>query len=182
MDERSSMIVTTLEELENNLKKYLEGEQNIQEFYHGKRTKEWLTTHAKDEGLTKTIETWVTERNYTKLLELWVKGLSFDWQVIYKNLTPEQKPRRISAPTYPFAKERYWWLNSASNDEATTSSSTEVYDEAWEFILSNDQTKFSDQDMNVEHKAILFIQNLIADELQISFKEIPLDESLLILG
>ena len=35
---------------------------------------------------------------------LWVKGLVFDWNRLYG----ENKPRRISLPTYPFARERYW--------------------------------------------------------------------------
>ncbi|WP_158756200.1 SDR family NAD(P)-dependent oxidoreductase, partial [Dyella sp. S184] len=33
-----------------------------------------------------------------------VKGLAFDWQRMYG----ENRPRRISLPTYPFARERYW--------------------------------------------------------------------------
>ena len=33
-----------------------------------------------------------------------MKGWSFDWQRLYG----EAKPRRISLPTYPFARERYW--------------------------------------------------------------------------
>ncbi|RZK98581.1 MAG: hypothetical protein EOP36_21310, partial [Rubrivivax sp.] len=39
-----------------------------------------------------------------KLLDLWVKGLSFNWEQLHG----EAKPRRISLPTYPFARERYW--------------------------------------------------------------------------
>ena len=50
------------------------------------------------------IEAWVAKGKHGKLLELWVKGLSFDWQRLYG----EAKPRRISLPTYPFARERYW--------------------------------------------------------------------------
>src|SRR5260370_23386428 len=38
------------------------------------------------------------------LLELWVKGMQLDWERLYG----EAKPRRISLPTYPFARERYW--------------------------------------------------------------------------
>ena len=40
----------------------------------------------------------------SKLLELWVKGLELDWSKLYG----EVKPRRISLPAYPFAKDRYW--------------------------------------------------------------------------
>jgi len=33
-------------------------------------------------------------------MELWVKGLVFDWNRLYG----DNKPKRISLPTYPFAK------------------------------------------------------------------------------
>ena len=38
-----------------------------------------------------------------------MKGLSFDWQRLYG----EARPRRISLPTYPFAREHYWVEASA---------------------------------------------------------------------
>ena len=41
---------------------------------------------------------------FGKLLDLWVKGLAFDWSRLYG----EVRPRRLSLPTYPFARERYW--------------------------------------------------------------------------
>src|SRR5262249_5070807 len=41
---------------------------------------------------------------FGKLLDLWVKGLAFDWSGLYG----ETRPRRLSLPTYPFARERYW--------------------------------------------------------------------------
>jgi len=40
----------------------------------------------------------------SKLAQLWVSGVEIDWQLLYGN----PKPQRISLPTYPFAKERYW--------------------------------------------------------------------------
>jgi len=42
---------------------------------------------------------------YDKLLELWVKGLAFDWRRL---LWRGGARARISLPTYPFAKESYW--------------------------------------------------------------------------
>ena len=69
-----------------------------------KREKETLALFAADEDMAQTIEAWVAKGKHGKLLELWVKGLSFDWQRLYG----EAKPRRISLPTYPFARERYW--------------------------------------------------------------------------
>ena len=49
------------------------------------------------------IET-TEERDLTKLAGLWVGGAKVDWSRLYTNATP----RRIAAPTYPFARERHW--------------------------------------------------------------------------
>ena len=59
--------------------------------------------------MAQAIEAWVAKGKYGKLLELWVKGLSVDWRRLYG----EAKPRRISLPTYPFARERYWVAQAA---------------------------------------------------------------------
>ncbi|WNZ28006.1 amino acid adenylation domain-containing protein [Leptolyngbya sp. NK1-12] len=36
--------------------------------------------------------------------QLWLAGVSFDWQSVYAN----EKRRRIPLPTYPFERKRYW--------------------------------------------------------------------------
>lgn len=59
---------------------------------------------AADEDLQQALEAWIGKGKTEKLLELWVKGLAFDWERLY----PDAKPKRISLPTYPFAEERYW--------------------------------------------------------------------------
>jgi polyketide synthase PksN len=45
------------------------------------------------------------ERDYlSRLARLWVSGATIDWRSLYAS----GLPKRISVPTYPFAKERYW--------------------------------------------------------------------------
>lgn len=39
-----------------------------------------------------------------RLLELWVNGSAIQWEVLYG----QAKPTKISLPTYPFARKRYW--------------------------------------------------------------------------
>lgn len=39
-----------------------------------------------------------------QLLESWLQGSSVDWEALWGNV----KPKRMSLPGYPFAKERYW--------------------------------------------------------------------------
>ncbi|OHX11184.1 KR domain-containing protein [Chromobacterium sphagni] len=59
---------------------------------------------ARDDEFDETIDKWVARKKLGKLLELWVAGLEIDWSRLYG----ARPPRRISLPTYPFARERYW--------------------------------------------------------------------------
>jgi polyketide synthase PksN len=69
-----------------------------------KHHKETLAAIATDEDMELAIDSWVAKRKYHKLLDLWVKGLAFDWNKLYG----DNKPYRISLPTYPFAREHLW--------------------------------------------------------------------------
>ncbi|MFC1668741.1 SDR family NAD(P)-dependent oxidoreductase, partial [Chlamydiota bacterium] len=44
-------------------------------------------------------------KKLSNLVRLWVKGVKIDWELLYEG---DKRPKRISLPTYPFAKERYW--------------------------------------------------------------------------
>ena len=106
MEERLGLIVTSVGELQEKLKEFVEGRSNIEGLYYGqfKRNKEALFVLAADEDIEKTIDAWIAKGKYTKLLDLWVRGLAFDWNKLYGGLGRN----RISLPTYPFARERYW--------------------------------------------------------------------------
>ena len=110
MEERLAIIVRSAEELRLKLKGYLEGQNNIEDLYRGhvERNRETIAVFNVDEQFQETIEKWFLLKKYTKVLELWVKGFNLDWSKLYS----DAKPRRISAPTYPFSKERYWLFES----------------------------------------------------------------------
>ena len=78
----------------------------MEDLYLGQvaKKKQTLSVLAKDEDMAKTVDAWISKGKYSKLLDLWVKGLVVNWQKIYE----DDKPQRISLPTYLFAKERYW--------------------------------------------------------------------------
>src|SRR6185503_19548684 len=44
------------------------------------------------------------KRKYARLLEQWVGGMPFD----FNRLWADGRPQRLSLPTYPFARDRYW--------------------------------------------------------------------------
>jgi len=46
----------------------------------------------------------VEQRDLAKLAKLWISGMEVDWSSLYGT----QRPKRVSLPTYPFARERFW--------------------------------------------------------------------------
>ncbi|WJQ79782.1 SDR family NAD(P)-dependent oxidoreductase [Brevibacillus brevis] len=105
LEERLAVIVRSVDELAEKLTHFAEGAENIAELYRGraKRNHDTIALFA-DEDMKQTVETWMAKGKFAKLMNLWVKGVSFDWNKLYS----EDKPRRVSLPTYPFARERYW--------------------------------------------------------------------------
>jgi polyketide synthase PksN len=108
MEERLALVVKSVSQLQEKLEGFRQGREDIEEMYLGrvKSTKETLTGFSADEDMAKAIAAWAAKGKYGKLADLWVRGLFFDWNMLYD--AKPGRPRRISLPTYPFAKERYW--------------------------------------------------------------------------
>jgi acyl transferase domain-containing protein/enoyl-CoA hydratase/carnithine racemase/acyl carrier protein len=117
MEERVGMVVSGVEELRKKLELYVGGEQGIEEVYTGqvKNRREGLGAFSGDDELEEAVEKWIEKGKLGKVVEMWVKGLEVDWSRVYG----EEKPNKISLPTYPFAKERYWVEARAANTTAT---------------------------------------------------------------
>ncbi|BBB93406.1 MAG TPA: beta-ketoacyl synthase N-terminal-like domain-containing protein [Methylomusa anaerophila] len=135
MDERLGMIVKSIKELREKLNNFLNGLGNspdgVEELYRGqvKRNKEAFAVFIANEDnedmvkmLAATVDTWMAKGNYTGLIDMWVRGLNIDWNKLYGGI----KPRRISLPTYPFARERYWAPMTESKAAGNTTASPAV--------------------------------------------------------
>ncbi|PEU20465.1 beta-ketoacyl synthase, partial [Bacillus wiedmannii] len=101
MEERLAFIVGSIKELEEKLHSFVEGEKETPDLYRGqvKRNKEALSIFNTDKDLHQTIYKWVEQGKYVQFIDLWVKGLNINWDKFYG----DDKPFRISLPTYPFA-------------------------------------------------------------------------------
>ncbi|MEG7378239.1 SDR family NAD(P)-dependent oxidoreductase [Bacillus subtilis] len=116
MEERLGFIAESLEDLERKFRDFIENKADSLYLDRIDENKKALAVLSADEDTEKIIEAWMSKGKYTKLLDLWVKGLSFDWDKLYGTNTPV----RISLPAYPFARERYW-----APDQAKASASKE---------------------------------------------------------
>ncbi|WP_198291983.1 SDR family NAD(P)-dependent oxidoreductase, partial [Janthinobacterium sp. CG3] len=106
MEERLAMQADSLQSLRNQLGDWLGGVDGSEEVYRGqvRGEKSVVGLFAADEDMGGIVDAWIAKGKYGKLLSLWVRGFGFDWHKLYGAAAP----RRISLPTYPFAKERYW--------------------------------------------------------------------------
>lgn len=75
-----------------NKGRVIEAEEELNGLFHSAREKE---LH---------IQALVKERNMEALLNLWIKGVTIDWTLLYKNGLPQ----KISLPGYVYNKQRYW--------------------------------------------------------------------------
>ncbi|WP_415822602.1 polyketide synthase dehydratase domain-containing protein, partial [Bordetella tumbae] len=103
---RLALVVGSVDELKRKLLAYEQDEASLEDVYQGevRRGQEVLSAFAADEDLREVIGKWLARGKVNKLAELWVQGLAVDWSALYG----ESRPSRVSLPTYPFAKGRYW--------------------------------------------------------------------------
>ncbi len=106
MDERIAVVVTTRDDLCKKLQRYIKGNQKIQNLYWGnvKEQKETYAPLLDGEAGEAFIRVVLQKQEFAKLAQLWVLTGDINWELLYHG----QHPRRVSLPTYPFAKERYW--------------------------------------------------------------------------
>lgn len=95
MPERLALIVTSVCGLQAKLKDVLERKTEIEGCFRGR---------AQDDISTSGMAELLKDKQYSRLLTEWAKGAAVDWNQLYEG----EKPKRVSLPVYPFAKERYW--------------------------------------------------------------------------
>ncbi|HYK05691.1 MAG TPA: polyketide synthase, partial [Thermoanaerobaculia bacterium] len=95
MEERAGFVVSSVAQLAAGLDAYLDGEKGLVRVRDGR---------SEPDASPEAVDDWIARKEYSKLLQLWTRGLAIDWNKLYGAV----RPRRVSLPTYPFSKERYW--------------------------------------------------------------------------
>lgn len=127
MEQRLAFVVENIMDLEKTLKEFIL--DRSKELYYLGRVKKGVNEkgfivdgRAGKEFLRILLE----DEELERLACLWTTGVNIDWKLLY----PGNKPVRITLPSYPFVRKRYWksiedktnWDNNSlqvSNDEKT---------------------------------------------------------------
>ena len=137
MEERLAVVVSSTEELIGKLTQYCtqsdadqrdanqsdadqrdadQSDADIDGLYVGSRQAQLRAQLLIDgEEGEEFIKRLIDGRKLTKLAQLWVMGLEIEWNLLHAAAHPARKPKRISIPPYPFARERYWIPQEASS-------------------------------------------------------------------
>ncbi|HLP41060.1 MAG TPA: SDR family NAD(P)-dependent oxidoreductase, partial [Fibrobacteria bacterium] len=123
LGERLGFMVDSIPALIAALEAWLAGDTAAAHRGQVQANREGMRILAADDVQTAVVESFLSRRKVGKLLDLWVKGLAFDWERLYTG----PRPRRLALPAYPFARERYWIearIGNGTSDESGNSNVT----------------------------------------------------------
>jgi len=121
MECRLACSADSIDELRAKLARHLNGEAPIEDLYCAEDKPHREPSRAQnDASLDAQFAEHIQAGRFDKLLRLWVEGGSFDWENLYRPGSRYEAVarRRVSLPTYPFAKERYWVTGRSSSHPA----------------------------------------------------------------
>jgi acyl transferase domain-containing protein/SAM-dependent methyltransferase len=149
---RTGFLVSSLSELRQRLRALLARTDGHGIVSHTDRdivNGERMLTEEKE--LHTILDRWTAERRLEGLLDLWLKGMTVAWERLYD----DPKPRRISLPTYPFARERCWVPRAAASDGARSSRvlqpDAEVLGCRFSAVLTGDEFFLADHVVRGQH-------------------------------
>ncbi|MCP4996510.1 MAG: hypothetical protein GY934_22450 [Gammaproteobacteria bacterium] len=112
MEERLALVVSSVEELVERLRRHEQAhhydqiQTSIKRIYRGntKTSSPNSELFLGGEAGEAFIRIAINNRELEQLAQLWVSGVEIEWALLYG----QHSPRRISLPTYPFERKRYW--------------------------------------------------------------------------
>lgn len=106
MDERIALVVDSMDDLQRQLHALSHGLRLDPEppRASARQHKDFVAACMAAPEFGARLEGWLARCDHARLAEHWAKGVDIDWSRLY----PGARRRRISLPTYPFARERHW--------------------------------------------------------------------------
>ncbi|MEK4329490.1 beta-ketoacyl synthase N-terminal-like domain-containing protein [Paenibacillus sp. FSL R7-0312] len=115
MNDRVICVARSSRELILQLEQIAQGKENIASVFRGavKPSSELASVFRADEDFGELLQRWLSKGQLEKIAQLWVNGVGIEWKQLYGS----NVPKRLSLPSYPFAKERYWLPSMAVPDD-----------------------------------------------------------------
>jgi polyketide synthase PksN len=179
MPERLAFVAVDAEDAKRKFEALLGGTTPADSYRH-------TVTKKSAKADASTIQSLIEGKELSRLAELWVSGAAIDWRVLHK----AGLPRRISVPTYPFARESYWVAATEAKvvvrqaitvpvDIAIAIEAEEFAGEStWLFVAGGPQGVA----MGAAEKMELFLKQETALQLQQPMDDIPTDQNYFDLG
>jgi acyl transferase domain-containing protein len=99
-----ALVASNAEDLKQKFKEILKGAESPNGAWRNNIRNGEAKVPADDALGESLIRELIERKELSRLAELWVSGAKIDWRLLHKSCAR----RRISIPTYPFARERYW--------------------------------------------------------------------------
>ncbi|MBL8149749.1 MAG: SDR family NAD(P)-dependent oxidoreductase, partial [Blastocatellia bacterium] len=116
MDFRLAFIADSLLSLSSSLNKFIQEKEDGTYFTNSLTGKDIEIGAGLSDVRIDNLDTLLLNRKLDQLAALWVNGAVIDWASLYG----ENRPRRISLPTYPFDRKRFWLPKHKGSDSKAT--------------------------------------------------------------
>lgn len=163
MEERLAIPAASLQQLGTALENFIAGKDITGIGWQGSVKDHKDVVNAAQQTLTpSTVQEWISQRRYDVLAAYWVNGGAVDWNTLYSDI----RPRRISLPSCPFARKRYWV--TARREQASHPFTPGITTKTAPPAQSTTGTQLKDQ-------AISYFRARLEDMLMIPSDEIAVD-------
>ena len=125
-DYRLALVHSSIDGVISALKNFSEGKKDSSLFSGDiKESKDTAELFSLDEDLNTVFQKWIKQGNHKKVAQLWVKGGKIDWGNLYSDVDIQ----KVSLPTYPFEKTKYWFPSKDITSRSRTLTGDNVVDD-----------------------------------------------------
>lgn len=111
-------------------------------------------------ALQEAVKLWKRDEDAKGILNLWAQGTRIDWKLLYSATLP----RRISLPTYPFAKERCWVTQNKAGKQNSRKEKVVLEikkkNEVYQFTEEWQQSEIVNPEQTILKTVVVFLSNI----------------------
>jgi probable biosynthetic protein (TIGR04098 family) len=108
MEERAAFFTDSIDDCKRKLELLSDADRTGDELMLGHKSRP--SEAISEERLRRLIR----EKDFVQLARVWVAGAEIDWSLLY---SPEERPRKVSLPPYPFSRTQHWISGKAQRNE-----------------------------------------------------------------